>query len=575
MTPSAARLSAPPKVRPELDAVVLRVADAAEEFARLPLPERIGLAEKILAGCVATAEGQVRAACKAKGLDFDSFASAEEWLGGPYLTIRNVRLLIETMGRLESGQPPIDPGRIRTRGGRTIVDVFPTGAVDRITYAGFGGEVWMLPGVKPKDVIERAASHYREPLDRRRGRVALVLGAGNVASIGAMDVLHKLFVEGHVCVLKMNAVNAYLGPFLEKAFAAAVERGYLAVVQGGADVGAYLVEHPQIDEIHITGSDRTHDAIVWGPPGPESAARRKRRSPLLKKPISSELGNISPVLLVPGPYTDDEIAFQAQSIAAGILNNASFNCNAVKLLVLPKGCESSGKLLDAVQVLLERAPLRKAYYPGAEQRWRELVDAHSDAVRIGHPKRGELPWAIIRDLDPRKRDEKCFRMEPFCGVVSETRLGSADPVEFLEQAVRFVNERVWGTLNATLIVHPKTAAGRRTGAAVEKAIADLRYGAVSVNHWAALVYGFVSTPWGGHPSSTLHDIQSGRGFVHNTYMLEGIEKAVVRGPLTVRPKPVWFAGHRTAHEVARKMIAMMAEPSWTKLPGVVLAALRG
>ena len=113
------------------------------------------------------------------------------------------------------------------------------------------------------------------------------------------------------------------------AFAAAVERGYLAVVRGGADVGAYLVEHPQVDEIHITGSDRTHDAIVWGPPGPERDARRKRRSPLLKKPISSELGNISPVLLVPGPYTDDEIAFQAQSIAAGILNNASFNCNAV------------------------------------------------------------------------------------------------------------------------------------------------------------------------------------------------------------------------------------------------------
>ena len=208
MTPSAAKLPSPSKNRSDLDAVVRRVADAAEEFARLPLPERIALAEKILAGCVATAEGQVRAACQAKGLDFDSAASAEEWLGGPYLTIRNVRLLIETMGRLESGQPPIDPKRIRTRGSRTIVDVFPTGAVDRITYAGFGGEVWMLPGVKPRDVIERAASHYREPLDRRRGRVALVLGAGNVASIGAMDVLHKLFVEGHVCVLKMNEVNA-------------------------------------------------------------------------------------------------------------------------------------------------------------------------------------------------------------------------------------------------------------------------------------------------------------------------------------------------------------------------------
>jgi hypothetical protein len=57
--------------------------------------------------------------------------------------------------------------------------------------------------------------------------------------------------------------------------------------------------------VHITGSDRTHDRIVWGPPGAERESRRMAEDePLLKKPISSELGCVTPVVMVPGPYTD-------------------------------------------------------------------------------------------------------------------------------------------------------------------------------------------------------------------------------------------------------------------------------
>ena len=75
------------------------------------------------------------------------------------------------------------------------------------------------------------------------------------------------------------------------------DAGYLAVCYGGADVGAYLVEHPLIDEIHITGSDKTHDMMVWGPPGPEREERKRKKEPKLKKEITSELGNVSPVIV--------------------------------------------------------------------------------------------------------------------------------------------------------------------------------------------------------------------------------------------------------------------------------------
>ncbi len=89
------------------------------------------------------------------------------------------------------------------------------------------------------------------------------------------------------------------------------------------------------------------------------------------------------------------------------------------------------------------------------------------------------------------------------------------------------------------------------------------------------MYATVTPPWGAHPSSTLEDIQGGLGWVHNTFMLEGIEKAVLRGPLTVTPKPPWFVTHKSSHVVAEKMVAMEASPSWLKVPGIAIAALSG
>jgi aldehyde dehydrogenase (NAD(P)+) len=124
-------------------------------------------------------------------------------------------------------------------------------------------------------------------------------------------------------------------------------------------------------------------------------------------------------------------------------------------------------------------------------------------------------------------------------------------------------------------IHPRTEKDPAVAAALEAAVADLRYGAVGINHWAALVYATVTPPWGAHPSATLENIQGGLGWVHNSFMLEGIEKAVMRGPITVSPKPPWFVTNKKSLVVAEKMVAMEASPSWLKVPGIALSALGG
>lgn len=556
-----------------IDRALVRLREGAHNFAKLSFDERIALAESMQQGYLRVAARSVEAGCKAKGIALGTPSEAEEWALGPWGVIRQLRLIRESLHALKNtGNTRIGPVS-KTQDGRLAVRLFPGNAIDGLLFKDVAVDVHMLGSVTEQTLETTRARFYKQP--QHNGRVVLVLGAGNIAAIGPMDVITLMFNEGKVCLLKMNPVNAYLGPFIEEAFADAIKRNFLAVVYGGAEEGRYLVYHKGVDEVHITGSDKTHDAIVWGPPGPEREARMQRNDPLLKKPITSELGNISPVIVVPGPYSDKEIRYQAEDAASNFIMNASFMCCAAKMLVTPQGWDGSDKFLRGMQEVCAAIPPRQAYYPGAEDRWQVLTRGRTQVTHIGKPAPGALPWTFITGLNPNERDESLYSQEPFCSVLSEARLGSADPIEFLDKAVDFANNKLWGTLTATLVVHPKSLMDPVIGKAVEQAITKLRYGTVTINAYMGMPFVFASAPWGAYPGATLDNIQSGRGFVHNTAMLEGIEKVVMRAPLMTFPKPAYFPSHRTSHKMMPNIVAMEGNASWGKVPGIVFAAMRG
>ncbi|HEV8177532.1 MAG TPA: aldehyde dehydrogenase family protein [Gemmatimonadales bacterium] len=556
-----------------LDEMIARLQESAPLFLRWPIGERITLARAMQAGMLHVAKRMVRASCEAKGIPVGTPTEGEEWATGPWAVVRHLRLVAESLAALERmGDTAMGPLE-RRADGTLSVRVIPANRIDGVLFAGITTEVRFLPEMTPERVASSRAAFYKGA--SHNGVVCLVLGAGNLAMIPAMDVITKLFNEGKACLLKMNPVNAYLGPLYEEAFAEAIRRGVLRIAYGGADEGAYLVHHDGVDEIHLTGSDRTYDHIVWGAPGPERESRKALNQPLVTKPVTAELGNVSPVLVVPGPYRDSELEFQAWSIAAAVANNASFNCNSPKLLVTPRGWARRAALLDGLGRGLGAVPVRRAYYPGAEDRWQQLTRGRSDTRMIGRPGPGELPWSIIPGLDATDPREPAFITEPFCSVLSETEVGSDDPIEFLDRAVEFANNRLWGTLSADLVIHPKSMRDPRIAGAVEQAISRLRYGAVTVNSWSGFLFTYGTPPWGAYPGSTAQDIQSGTGWVHNTLMLEGVEKAVLRHPITLVPKPATFPGHRTAPTLFRRLTALEERASWLRVPGVVAAAMRG
>jgi len=566
----APKVSSTPKE--EVDRLVKKLAARKDAWVRTTNERRTQLLEACIVRTEAVAEEWVRAACKAKGIAFDGPRGGEEWLGGPMTTIRNLRQLADAVR--ENGQPAL-PELIQRDDGQYVAKVFPSDWFDKLLFTGFSAEVWIEPGQEPtQGAIYRNKPQPGEakPKPLPDGKVSLVLGAGNVASIGPMDALYKLFVEDEVVILKTNPVNAYLQPYWEEAFRPLIDEGVYYVVRGGADIGSHLVHHEDVDTIHMTGSDRTHDAIVFGG-DPEEQARRKRSGErLVDKPISSELGAVTPVLVVPGPWSDEDVDFQARHIAGMVANNGSFNCNAAKVIVTGDRWPMRELLLERIEHHLRETPSRMAYYPGAQARYDGFLERYPQAQPLGPRSPNVVPWTLIPDV-PAEAGEYALTSEAFCGVLALTKLQASNEGEFLKEMVRFANESCWGTLSCVVLIHPETE--KKYAKEFDAALAGLRYGGIGVNVFAGVIYGMVSPTWGAFPGHPLEDIQSGRGFVHNTFLLDHPQKSIVRAPFRIRPTPVWFADHANAHELGRALTRFEARPGPLRLPQVLMAAMKG
>lgn len=543
----------------EIDAALARLDAKKEAWRAVSVPDRIALLEGCIRSTLAVAEEWAEIGARIKGAAASSNVAGEEWLAGIMPTIRNARLLVNALR--EKGQPRPAATRVAPDG-RTVARVFPSTLFEKLMFAGATVDVWLE---RDRPATQGAIYRGEGPTT---GRVCCILGGGNVSSIPAMDALYKLFVEDEVVLLKMNPVNEALGPVLARAFEPLRAAGYLEVIYGGGDVGAYAVKHALVGACHITGSDRTYNAIVWG-----DNARGTTRT--VDKPFSAELGCVTPVIVVPGPWSASDIEFQARHVASMVTQNASFNCNAAKVIIVAREWLQKDAFFEAVKQALSRTPPRKAYYPGATERWSAFKKRYPSAQVVGTETEGAVPWTVIPRLDG---DDYALTNEAFCGIVAEVQVDAPDyvgshPGRFLKAAVEYANEKCWGTLSCCVLVHPDTEEAHQEDFA--NAIRDLRYGGIGINAWPGALYGLVSPTWGAFPGHNPENIGSGMGVVHNAWLFDHPEKSVLRMPFRIRPKPAWFADHKNLLALGRRLVEHEANPTWRTFLRVALAGLKG
>jgi len=564
------------------EAALADLTAAKGAWARLAVPDRVRLLDEVRAATAAVAGDWVALACAAKGVSPDSPAAGEDWLGGPWALIASVRTLADSLRT----RPVLSHRQTVT--GQVAVRAYPRSGWDRIVMNGVRAEVWMEPGVTGADLpgltaVAYAGGVYGGGADRA-GRLALVLGAGNVSSIGPLDAIHKLFNENQVVVLKLNPVNDYLAPVLDRALRPLIAAGGLRIVTGGGVVGAWLASHPAVEAIHITGARATHDRIVWGE-GAEAEVRRAEGRPLNARPITSELGAVCPTIVVPGPWSAADIAFQAEQLVTQKLQNSGFNCIAMQVLILPDDWEGTAPLLSALRARVRGVGPRPAYYPGTEARLRDFAEV---AGAVEHWPRGGMgaPDLVVAEAADIGAGGQ---VEVFGPALTVLRLPAPDPAAFLTAAITLANDRLYGTLGANILIHPGTR--RQIGrAAFERLVAGLRYGAIAINGWTGVAYALPTLPWGGFRGGprppTLADAQSGVGTVHNALLLEGTERAIVEAPfrpfprsLTLwppafLPRPPWFVTHPRSALIAGLLTRFEARPGLGRLWPLLVQSLR-
>ncbi len=571
-----------PDLQAAYDADLEALAAARHDWARTPVAERIALLQAVKDALMPVAEGWATTAARKKRLAPDSPLAGEEWISGPYALMGMCNALIHTLSQMP-GKAFIDHLATRTLPtGQTAVRVVPHAIWDRLLLSGVTADIWMQPGVTAADLKTHAATAYDIAPEERVGKVALVLGAGNIAAISPLDAFQKLFVENQVVLLKMNPVNDYLTEYLRAALSPLIARDALRIVRGDGAAGAYLTDHPLVEEIHITGAGATHDAIVWGP-GEEGARNKAAGTPKNPRPITSELGAVCPTIVVPGPWSKADIRFQAEHIATQKLHNSGFNCIAVQSLILPEGWDKAEALLAQVGEVMAHHARREAYYPGAEARLAEF-DAHAEDTSA-FPRGLGVPPCHVADLE-RGDTEWLQRHEIFAPALGIRHLPALDAESYLRAAIAWANDALYGTLGGNILIHPATM--RQIGRArFEEIIAEFRYGTIAINAWSGLGFLLAPVPWGGFAGATLQDVQSGIGTVHNSFMLEKTERTVVEAPwapfprnllagrFTLLPRPPWFITNRRQHRIGRLLTRFQYRPGWLKLPRIFVNALLG
>jgi len=569
----------------EVSRAAARLAAGAAAWARRSPAERAGVALRTAGAVARAADAWSEAAIALKrgpaGAGSGSAAEAarvgacaagvraEEIATGPLATLR---LLLVTAGSLAAigrgGLPWIPrPPRLVPAGGgaggaasHVAIDLLPARGPRGPLYdaAIFAGHQAIVHCVDPggleaferswREEVERRPSGGAGDLSRSPGvddglsrsplRVAVVLGAGNVTGLGPADCVSQIFEHGRAALLKLHPLHAPLEAILRQALEPLVEEGLLAILVGGVEVARDALVRPEVGHVHLTGGAAAFDALVWG-------GRTRTGPPVLRTPLTCELGNVSPWVVMPGRYRERELLRQADMVAASIVNNTSFNCIATKLVVTAGSWDQRDAFLAAIRRRLEAVPPRPGWYPGSGDSWEALTDEPL-------PKDGSLPWHFRTGLDP-DREPHLVDREWFVPVAAEVPL-AADSVEAFCGAASGLLARLPGSLAASVTL--PGISGSRDARRAERFLEHLRFGVVAVNTWSALGYSLGSLPWGGFPGGTLAEPKSGIGFVHDPLLLPLVHHSILRGPLASRLEPPWFPWHPRGETLTRGLVEL-------------------
>ena len=483
----------------------------------------------------------------------------EEWIGGPFACIFAIQYFIETI------QNKDDLDKSKYDDTDKSYKVFPTKNIEKLLFPYLEGEIRFAKNLNFNQINEYRG--FANRFEKIEPKITLVLGAGNVSSIPVLDALFHMIAYKSVIYLKLNPVNDYLLPIFTQVFDPFITRGFMIITQGDMQASKYLTQHDAFQQIHLTGSNYTYENIVYGKVLSDKERSLKTYPKINKKPITSELGNVTPIIVHPGNWSRSEIRHQAKKIVTAKLNNSGFNCIAAQVIVLPKDWRHTQKLKNDIKHYLKKVGDTTSYYPGSSENLNELIETNN------YEQINNLTCStpfLLADLDLEK---EYGNKEVWSTALYFKELSFSSYEDFAVKAIDYVNNELWGNLGVTVLI--KNFKKGTNKLILKNYVDDLKYGTVAINEWSALGFVIPSLPWGGYPGNRDNDIQSGQGYVHNSNLFESPQKGIVYSKFRISPliDPPWFITNRNAHRIFKHLTYYQATKSKINLIKLIFSTL--
>jgi len=355
-----------------------------------------------------------------------------------------------------------------------------------------------------------------------------------VSSIAPTDLLSKLFCENRPVVCMIPPRLKPLESILCEMFHPLIRDQHLQIVCGVKDPGQALLRNDFFDTVHLTGSVETFRLI-------------QEQNTFPERTFTAELGTVTPVILVPGPWSQEELLYQARHLVSLLLFNGGYNCITPQIVVLDKRWSHKAAFWAAVRSELRKHDTRDDRFAGAEER--------REAFRKEFPE-GECfgPRTLVKlDADSSNR---LFEEEAFCGMLGWVEIEADRPDGFLAQAAEFCNHKLWGDLSCLVLIDTETQ--KRYERQLAQTLVALEYGTIGVNVFAGLAFASGVTPWGSYLDGKA---DTGSGWVHNTFFFDRPEKTILQGNFIPSTPQPWVKPFCDLHLVGPALFELDLDPS--------------
>ena len=241
--------------------------------------------------------------------------------------------------------------------------------------------------------------------------------------------------------------------------------------------------------------------------------------------LVSECGGNNPCLIVPGTWTEKEIAHWAIQIAsAGKLNGGAV-CGRPQTIITSRNWPQREQFLVALRKAIAQDTFGTGtYYPGVDKTKANFLD-NQPTAEVLKPENGAHPKSNFVFIPDIANDDFAVSNEAFCQIFSELPLDTAnDADDFLTKATAFCNDKLLGTLGCMMLVDNATFTANEER--VHRAVIELNYGGIAVNNIPPNIWLNGYLTWGGCGETT-ENFVSGVGNFGNGLNFENVVKSVI------------------------------------------------